>query len=82
MEDGTRGMAVITLCRILGKAEVISSMRVGVPAEVMREIVSTREIWAMEKWIENEFGFPWLMAGGEEWKVMTVEEFSNFILAP
>ena len=95
MNDGIlppMGVCLITLARILkplnwmtaGEFEpveggAISSMKVAVPKEVLEEVAASGDAEIIDLWVEDEFGFPWVVAHAENMNFMTVEQYSDWI---
>jgi|TARA_Y100000817_G_scaffold303733_1_gene286009 hypothetical protein len=86
------GVCMVTLCRILpplnmfecehlgAKPEggAISSMKVAVPNEVLDEIAAAGNIDLLDLWVEDEFGFPWLLAKNEDMNFITAEQYHDW----
>ena len=86
------GVCMVTLARILpplnkfecehlgAKPEggAISSMKVAVPAEVLEEVAASGDIQLIDLWVENEFGFPWILCHAENMSFMTVEQYQQW----
>ena len=86
------GVCMVTLCRILKplnwqKCEwfgetpeggAISSMKVAVPNEVLDEAVAAGNLDLLDLWVEDEFGFPWVLAHGADMNFMTVEQYQEW----
>ena len=86
------GVCMVTLARILpplnkfecehlgAKPEggAISSMKVAVPSEVLEEVAKSGSIELMDLWVEDEFGFPWILSHAEDMSFMTVEQYKQW----
>lgn len=86
------GYMIVTLCRILppsnkfecehlgAKPEggAISSIKVAVPNKVMEETAASGDLELLDLWVENEFGFPWLLAHGENMQFMSEESYREW----
>jgi len=86
------GVCMVTLARILpplnkfecehlgAKPEggAISSMKVAVPSEVLEEVAKSGSIELMDLWVEDEFGFPWILSHAEDMTFMTVEQYQQW----
>ena len=80
------GYMIVTLCRILKPQEewegtssgAISSMKVAVPREVLEETAATGKLDLLDLWVEDEFGFPWLLAHGENMEFMSEESYRQW----
>tara|TARA_Y100001963_G_C6430809_1_gene286964 strand:+ start:218 stop:523 length:306 start_codon:yes stop_codon:yes gene_type:complete len=86
------GYMIVTLCRILpplnrfecehlgAKPEggAVSYMKVAVPREVMEETAATGNIELLDLWVEDEFGFPWILAHGEDMQFMSEESYKEW----
>lgn len=86
------GVCVVTLCRILKplnwqKSEwfgetpeggAISSLQVAVPSEVLEEVAGAGDIELLDLWVEDEFGFPWLLNHAADMKFLTTEQYNNW----
>ena len=87
------GVCMVTLCRILKPSNwqqcewfgetpeggAVSSMKVAVPNEVLEEVAASGDAEIIDLWVEDEFGFPWVVAHAENMDFMTVEQYSNWI---
>ena len=82
------GMTIVTLCRILKPRNwqtcsefeppvggASSSMKVAVPKEVMMMTAETGNLELLDLWVEDEFGFPWVLAHGENMNFMSPESY-------
>ena len=80
------GYMIVTLCRILKPQEEwegkstgpVSSMKVAVPHEVMEETAASGELDLLDLWVEDEFGFPWLLAHAENMEFMSEESYKEW----
>tara|TARA_Y100000401_G_scaffold79791_1_gene65257 strand:+ start:1108 stop:1407 length:300 start_codon:yes stop_codon:yes gene_type:complete len=86
------GVCVVTLMRILKplnwqKSEwfgetpeggAISSLQVAVPSEVLEEVAAAGDIELLDLWVEDEFGFPWLLNHAEDMKFLTTEQYHEW----
>jgi len=80
------GYMIVTLCRILkpqeewegNSAGAISSIKVAVPHEVMEETAASGDLELLDLWVEDEFGFPWLLAHGENMEFMSEESYKEW----
>ena len=86
------GVCMVTLARILpplnkfecehlgAKPEggAISSMKVAVPSEVLEEVAKSGSIELLDLWVEDEFGFPWILSNAEDMSFMTVEQYQQW----
>ena len=86
------GVCMVTLARILpplnkfecehfgAKPEggAISSMKVAVPSEVLEEVAAAGDIELLDLWVEDEFGFPWILCHAENMNFMTVEQYQKW----
>ena len=86
------GVCMVTLARILpplnkfecehlgAKPEggAISSMKVAVPSEVLEEVAKSGSIEMIDLWVEDEFGFPWILSHAEDMSFMTVEQYKQW----
>jgi len=86
------GVCMVTLCRILKplnwqqcewfgetpEGGAVSSMKVAVPNEVLDEAVAAGNLDLLDLWVEDEFGFPWVLAHGEDMKFMSVEQYHDW----
>lgn len=86
------GYMIVTLCRILpplnkfecehlgAKPEggAVSSMKVAVPHEVMEETAASGDLELLDLWVEDEFGFPWILAHGENMQFMSEESYKEW----
>ena len=86
------GVCMVTLARILpplnkfecehfgAKPEggAIRSMKVAVPAEVLEEVAKSGSIEMIDLWVEDEFGFPWILSHAEDMTFMTVEQYQQW----
>ena len=68
-------------CEHLGakpEGGAISKMRVVVPFEVMEEVAASGDLELLNLWVEDEFGFPWLLAHGENMQFMSEESYKEW----
>ena len=86
------GVCVVTLMRILKplnwqKSEwfgetpeggAISSLQVAVPSEVLEEVAAAGNIELLDLWVEDEFGFPWILCHAENMDFMTPEQYQQW----
>lgn len=86
------GYMIVTLCRILpplnkfecehlgAKPEggAVSSMKVAVPYAVMEETAASGNLDLLDLWVEDEFGFPWVLAHGEDMQFMSEESYKEW----
>tara|TARA_Y100001938_G_scaffold119095_1_gene164851 strand:- start:205 stop:510 length:306 start_codon:yes stop_codon:yes gene_type:complete len=86
------GYMIVTLCRILpplnkfecehlgAKPEggAVSSMKVAVPYAVMEETAASGNLDLLDLWVEDEFGFPWILAHGENMQFMSEESYKEW----
>ncbi len=80
------GVMMVTLARILKPQEEwegkssgpISSMNVAVPSEVMEETAASGNLELLDLWVEDEFGFPWLLNHAGQMTFMTVEDYKEW----
>ena len=80
------GMMLVTLCRILGKHEEwegksagsISTMKVAVPKEVMMMTAESGNLELLDLWVEDEFGFPWVLAHGENMNFISPQHYKEW----
>ncbi len=86
------GVCMVTLCRILKplnwqKCEwfgekpeggAISSMKVAVPNEVLDETAANGDLETLDKWVEDEFGFPWVLSHASEMQFLSVEQYQQW----
>ena len=81
-----QGVMLVTLARILKPQEEwegqssgpISSMSVAVPREVMEEVAAAGDLELLDLWVEDEFGFPWILCHAENMNFMTVEQYQQW----
>ncbi len=94
MNDGIlppMGVCMVTLCRILkpsnwmtaGEFEpveggAISSMKVAVPNAVLGETAASGDMETLDKWVEDEFGFPWVLSHASEMQFITTEQYHEW----
>ena len=90
------GVCMVTLCRILKPSNwqqcewfgetpeggAISSMKVAVPAEVMQEVAADGNIELLDLWVEDEFGFPWVLSHASEMQFLTTEQYQEWSTQP
>ena len=50
-------------------------MKVAVPKEVMMMTAETGNLELLDLWVEDEFGFPWVLAHGENMNFMSPESY-------
>ena len=86
------GYMIVTLCRILpplnkfecehlgAKPEggAVSSMKVAVSYAVMEETAASGNLDLLDLWVEDEFGFPWVLAHGEDMQFMSEESYKEW----
>ena len=80
------GVMLVTLARILKPQEEwegkssgpISSMTVAVPREVMEEVAAAGDLELLDLWVEDEFGFPWILCHAENMDFMTPEQYQQW----
>ena len=86
------GVCVVTLMRILKplnwqKSEwfgetpeggAISSLQVAVPSAVLEEVAAAGDIELLDLWVEDEFGFPWLLNHAADMKFLTTEQYHEW----
>ena len=80
------GVMLVTLCRILKPQEEwegqssgpISSMQVAVPSEVMEEVAAAGDLELLDLWVEDEFGFPWLLNHAGQMSFMPVKDYKEW----
>tara|TARA_B100000073_G_C23447643_1_gene458013 strand:- start:118 stop:405 length:288 start_codon:yes stop_codon:yes gene_type:complete len=80
------GVMLVTLARILKPQEEwegqssgpISSMTVAVPREVMEEVASAGDLELLDLWVEDEFGFPWILNHAGQMSFMPVEDYNRW----
>ena len=84
------GYMIVTLCRILPPpcpesgefrdwiGQAVSSMKVAVPHEVMEETAASGDLELLDLWVEDEFGFPWILAHGENMQFMSEESYKEW----
>ena len=48
------------------------------PSEVLEEVAKSGNIELMDLWVEDEFGFPWILCHAENMSFMTVEEYQEW----
>ena len=86
------GVCMVTLARILpplnkfecehfgAKPEggAISSMKVAVPTEVLEEVATAGDLELLDLWVEDEFGFPWILCHAEDMSFMTPEQYQQW----
>ena len=68
-------------CEHLGakpEGGAISSMKVAVPSEVMEEVAAAGDLELLDLWVEDEFGFPWILCHAENMNFMTVEQYQQW----
>ena len=81
-----QGVMLVTLARILKPQEEwegqssgpISSMSVAVPREVMEEVAAAGDLELLDLWVEDEFGFPWILNHAGSMSFMTVEQYQQW----
>ena len=77
---------MIELCRICkpqehweGKSSgPISSMQVAVPSEVMEEVAAAGDLELLDLWVEDEFGFPWVLNHAVQMSFMPVQDYKEW----
>ena len=80
------GVMLVTIARILKPQEEwegkssgpVSSMSVAVPSEVMEEVAAAGNIELLDLWVEDEFGFPWILCHAENMDFMTPEQYEQW----
>ncbi len=86
------GVCIVTICRILRplnwqrcewfgetpEGGAISSMKVAVPTEVLDESAAAGNLDSLDLWVEDEFGFPWVLAKNDEMIFMSTEQFHEW----
>ena len=80
------GVMLVTLARILKPQEEwegkssgpISSMTVAVPKEVMEEVAAAGNLELLDLWVEDEFGFPWVLNHAGQMSFMSVEDYNRW----
>ena len=80
------GVMLVTLARILKPQEEwegkssgpISSMTVSVPKEVMEEVAAAGDIELLDLWVEDEFGFPWVLNHAGQMSFMSVKDYDRW----
>ena len=80
------GVMLVTIARILKPQEEwegkssgpVSSMSVAVPSEVMEEVAAAGDIELLDLWVEDEFGFPWILCHAENMDFMTPEQYEQW----
>ena len=81
-----QGVMLVTLARILKPQEEwegqssgpISSMSVAVPREVMEEVAAAGDLELLDLWVEDEFGFPWVLNHAGPMSFMTIEQYQQW----
>ena len=53
-------------------------MKVAVPSEVLEEVAAAGDIELLDLWVEDEFGFPWILSHAENMNFMTVEQYQQW----
>ena len=53
-------------------------MKVAVPTEVLDEAVAAGNLDLIDLWVEDEFGFPWVLAHGEDMSFMSTEQYHDW----
>ena len=80
------GVMLVTIARILKPQEEwegkssgpVSSMSVAVPSEVMEEVAAAGDIELLDLWVEDEFGFPWVLAHASAMQFLSVEQYETW----
>ena len=86
------GVCMVTLCRILKplnwqecewfgetpEGGAVSSMKVAVPNEVLDETAATGDLETLDKWVEDEFGFPLVLAHASQMQFLSVEQYKTW----
>ena len=80
------GVMLVTLARILKPQEEwegnssgpISSMTVAVPSEVMEETAASGNLELRDLWVEDEFGFPWVLNHAGRMVFMSAEQYEEW----
>ena len=80
------GVMMVTLARILKPQEEwegkssgpISSMKVAVPSEVMEETAASGNLELLDLWVEDEFGFPWVLNHAGRMVFMSAEQYEEW----
>ena len=68
-------------CEHLGakpEGGAISKMRVVVPFEVMEEVAASGDLELLNLWVEDEFGFPWILNHAENMEFMSEESYKEW----
>ena len=53
-------------------------MSVAVPSEVMEEVAAAGDIELLDLWVEDEFGFPWVLNHAGQMSFMPVEDYKEW----
>ena len=80
------GVMLVTIARILKPQEEwegkssgpVSSMSVAVPSEVMEEVAAAGDIELLDLWVEDEFGFPWVLNDAGQMSFMPIEDYKEW----
>ena len=86
------GHMIVTLCRILAplnkfecehlgakpEGGAVSSMKVAVPYAVMEETAASGNLDLLDLWVEDEFGFPWILNHAENMEFVTEESYREW----
>lgn len=56
----------------------ISSMKVAIPSEVMEETAASGDLQLLNLWVEDEFGFPWILNHAEDMIFMSEESYKEW----
>jgi len=80
------GVMLVTLARILKPQEEwegrssgpISSMTVAVPSGVMEEVAAAGDLELLDLWVEDEFGFPWVLNHAGQMSFMSEDDYRRW----
>ena len=53
-------------------------MKVAVPNEVLDETAANGDLETLDKWVEDEFGFPWVLSHASEMQFLSVEQYQQW----